>query len=994
MIRIVSSRGAPADGPPDRRPAPLALRTGRLGSRARRRRWADRCLEHARISSPRGSRGGWYQTSRAATVSGAARRHPRRSGWLAVGVGCGALVLAPTLAPIDSALATAGVATPGLGSPHALTVDGLTTPIGLGSTDIQFGWHVNDPRRGAAQAAYRIVVSRVALAGPPGTTPVWDTGRVASADQTFVPFGGPALAPDAVYEWTVQTWAATGGPGPFAMPTRFETGLGDQDWQAEWIRRAANDTVEYNQFTYARKAFALRASPIVRARVYVSADQQYELSVNGVRAGKGQAYSYPDSQYYETLDVTRQLRAGSPNALGILYNWDGATKGHPAGTPGVIAQLSVLHQDGTSELITTDGSWRVLKGNWGPGKQRDEEGDQVDYTENIDSTRDPVGWDRPGYRDAAWAPAIVLGSAGVAPWTHLISVRTRIVEEPVKAVSLTRLADGAIVADFGKVYAAVPTVAFHHGRKDRMVTMHTGYLVEQHPFVGERGQVSVRQGTQHTDMSYSYVQRGGNETFHPFDYLGFRYLQIDNPGETLSPSDVVALTRHTAVPDETAGTFTSSNPTANAVFELGRHSALFTAQEQFLDTPTREKGPWLFDGFNESQTAMAAFGEQNLTRKSLVEFAQSQARYWPQGRINKIYPTGLGAQDINESTEASAEWVWQYWLHTGDRSLLEAVYPVIANVADYVSAAIDPSTGLVTNLPATNVYYSTPVVTRLNVLGVNVFRRAGDIAAVLNRPVNEVTRQRDREAGLTGAITARLTRADGVYVDGLDAQGTQTTEASQASNTAALAYGVVPPDRQATVAAYVAGLGMSNPPQTAGELLEALRVTGRDQDFVDRVTDPNTPGWANILARGGTFTWEVWKPIDANGDSMSHGWGSNVLVEIQRELLGVNSTGPGYATFDVSPPRAGLPSASGRVPTPRGDIVVAWHRRTRPAGSTLDLSVPPNATAPLRLHDANAGQLTERGRPVSRATGVQLLKVDNGDTILQVAAGTYRFQTN
>jgi alpha-L-rhamnosidase len=60
----------------------------------------------------------------------------------------------------------------------------------------------------------------------------------------------------------------------------------------------------------------------------------------------------------------------------------------------------------------------------------------------------------------------------------------------------------------------------------------------------------------------------------------------------------------------------------------------------------------------------------------------------------------------------------------------------------------------------------------------------------------------------------------------------------------------------------------------------------------------------------------------------------------------------------------------------------------------MDLTVPPNAVATLRLPEANAGQITESGRPVSRATGVQLVRADNGDTVLQVAAGTYRFQTN
>ena len=46
-----------------------------------------------------------------------------------------------------------------------------------------------------------------------------------------------------------------------------------------------------DEYTYARHEFTLlerrRSS---RARAYVSADQQYELYVNGTRAGKGQAY--------------------------------------------------------------------------------------------------------------------------------------------------------------------------------------------------------------------------------------------------------------------------------------------------------------------------------------------------------------------------------------------------------------------------------------------------------------------------------------------------------------------------------------------------------------------------------------------------------------------------------------------------------------------------------------------------------------------------------
>jgi alpha-L-rhamnosidase len=341
---------------------------------------------------------------------------------------------------------------------------------------------------------------------------------------------------------------------------------------------------------------------------------------------------------------------------------------------------------------------------------------------------------------------------------------------------------------------------------------------------------------------------------------------------------------------------------------------------------------------------MSAFDEQNLTRKSLLEFAESQSRYWPNGAVNKIYPTSLGALDINEFTEIYPEWVWQYWMHTGDRQLLGTVYPALVHLADYVQHAVDVHTGLVTNLPATNVYYPYPVVTRLNVLGVDVFRRVAEVAAALDRPPAEASLQLDRAAHLEQAINVRLVR-QGVYVDGINANGSQTATAGQEANACALVYGVVPADRVGSVARLVAADGMAAPPRTAAEVIEALASAGHLADAVRILTNPDIDGWASILARGATYTWEVWHPSDIIGDSMSHGWGSNVLVEIERWLLGIQPAAPGFAAFRVVPPDTSLLiSASGTVPTPAGPISVHWQRTPEGAG-TVEVYVPPNTTA-------------------------------------------------
>ena len=247
---------------------------------------------------------------------------------------------------------------------------------------------------------------------------------------------------------------------------------------------------------------------------------------------------------------------------------------------------------------------------------------------------------------------------------------------------------------------------------------------------------------------------------------------------------------------------------------------------------------------------------------------------------------------------------------------------------------------------------------------------------------------------LTAAVNLRLTRTDGTYVDGLMDDGTPTPTASQTANACAAAYGVVPAGSVGTVGRYVSSLGMQATPQNAGEVLRALALAGLYPDLVTRLVDATTDGWANILSRGATFTWEVWNPSDIVGDSMSHGWGSTMVPEIQRSLLGVRPTGPGFVTFDVAPPPAGLDWALGTVPTPRGTVSVAWRQPT-PADPrfSVDVTVPANSTATLTVASNGPAGITESGQPIHRVKGVRLLGLNGGTARLQLGSGAYALRS-
>ncbi|HXN63569.1 MAG TPA: alpha-L-rhamnosidase C-terminal domain-containing protein, partial [Acidimicrobiales bacterium] len=253
---------------------------------------------------------------------------------------------------------------------------------------------------------------------------------------------------------------------------------------------------------------------------------------------------------------------------------------------------------------------------------------------------------------------------------------------------------------------------------------------------------------------------------------------------------------------------------------------------------------------------------------------------------------------------------------------------------------------------------------------------------------------RAQAAELAAAVNATLRRPDGVYVDGVDADGAPSGSASQEANALALAYGVVPATGLSAVGAHVEGLGIDLGPNHGLELLRGLAAAGLHEAVVRTLTDASIPGWAHIVAVGGTFTWEQWSPSDLIGDSMSHGWGSSALVAMQETLLGVTFMAPdqdGTVNLAVTPPTRGLAGATGSVPTIAGPLAVAWERGSG-GRLTVDLSVPPNATALVTV-PASEGvpSVRESGIAVERAPGVTVGAVVDGVAQLSVGSGRYRF---
>ncbi|MEO7191635.1 MAG: family 78 glycoside hydrolase catalytic domain [Vicinamibacterales bacterium] len=845
-------------------------------------------------------------------------------------------------------------------APSHLTVDDDVNPIGVGPRP-SFGWRVHDADPNELQTTYQIRVASTAQLLASGRADVWDSGEVRSRQQSHVDYRGPQLGADRQYFWQVRTWDKSGVRGPFSAPSHFVVGpLDNADWAgAQWIRRASTDVDDY---TYYRKSVRLPAKPVQRATVYVTSVHKYELFINGQPVGKGPAYQYPQFQYYNGFDITARVRPGA-NLFALFNHWFGGGQGRATSARGVLMKAVIHYADGSIVTVNTDGSWKQLQApSWVLGQLGRNPGEGIGYVERIDARKLLPLWNQPSFDDTAWAPVESIGPQPVAPWVNPPQPDlTRIVEEEIRPASVTPIGDGAYMVDLGKVYAGTPRITFSGGTPGQLVTMLGGYTL------GANGRIDPTKN-QAADLSYFAELNGSTFVYAPTEYVGLRFFQIEHAPMPIAASNFKFVVRHSRM-DSTRSSFDSPNETLNAVWNLMKRSLTVGAQEEFVDTPTREKGGFLGDGAIMSTMAMPVYGERLLSERQLHEFIRSMEQFWPseadRGRINAVYPNNDNARDIPDYTQAFLLWVWSYYMETGDRRFLEDQYDRLKDVAEYVYRARNAATGLITDIPGGSGGYvhgiidwpasmrygydmTTAARTVVNGWAYADFDVMSRIAEVTNRPADrELYRQ--RAEALKTAINAKLLNADGVYVDGLRADGTPSTHVSQHANMFPLALGLVPETNRASVITKVKDLRMSVGMVTVLYLIRALGESHQGEHLIDLLTNATwDAGWARSLARGATATWESWT-ADVDGNSQSHAWGTGGLEAYVRYILGIQPTKPGYEEVQIRPLDFGtvLPWAKGSITTERGEIAVAWNRSASQYKATLTL--PANVTASVCL---------------------------------------------
>lgn len=851
----------------------------------------------------------------------------------------------------------------------------LANPIGIDDKHPRLSWTMAGDRNGIAQTGYQIIVGTdsAKVAGLVGN--VWDSGKVMSANR-LVTYQGKELLPFTKYYWTVQLWDEKTQSVKSNAVTSFETGLMDRtNWKGTWISDYNN--INTKPAPYFRKVFKA-TKQIKSARAYIAVGGLYELYLNGKKVGNHRLdpmYTRFDRRnLYVSYDVTAQLQSGK-NTIGVLlgngwynhqsiavWNFDRAPW---RARPAFCLDLRVTYNDGSTEVISTDNSWKT---HTGPLVLN-----SIYTGEHYDAHLEMPGWNTANFDDKDWKEV----NLRAAPSKNIVSQVMHPIRnvEQIPAVSMLKFSDTCYLFNLGRNIAGVSQIKLT-GEDGTIIKLKHGERLQQNGHVDLSNIDVYYRPKDNTDpFATDIVTLNGKGTvnFMPkFNYKGFQYVEVtSNKPIKLSKEDLTGYFMHSDVPQ--VGKLSSSNQLINKLWWATNNSYLSNLVGYPTDCPQREKNGWTGDGHFAVETGLYNYDGITIYEKWMADHRDEQQ---PNGVLPDIIPTGgwgYGTANGTDWTSTIAIIPWTLYMFYGDSKPLADNYNNIKQYVNYVQS-ISPN-GLTTfgRGDWVPVKSSSPLEYTSSVyyyVDANILAKT---AKLLGKQ-DDYDYYSQLAQKIKKAINNKyFNTATSIYGTGLQ------TELS-----VALQWGIVPDGLNDKVAANLAkrveadGMHLDVGVLGARAILNALSDNGQAETAYKLAAQDTYPSWGWWIVNGATTLYENWN-IKAERDiSLNHMMFGDIGGWFFKGLAGIkpDEQNPGFKNVLLRPNFVmSLNQFEASHDSPYGKITSGWKR----SGKTINYKVtlPANSTATLSLPVTNGQQVYLNKKLVSA-------KMD-------IKAGTYQF---
>ena len=727
-----------------------------------------------------------------------------------------------------------------------------------------------------------------------------------------------------------------------------------------------------NYYFRTRKHFTLENQPEKIPALTVAAESYYELTVNGIFVGRGPARGTHTVNYYDSWDVTKFLHQGANEILLLVQCMNEDDFVTAPAQPAMMAELPGIVATGADWEVQPATEWRQDVNTYSV---------QVGFMEWRDYRRQPVDWqqatvmngdnpvcrkkllprDVPQLHETVYYPVDIPVIAATPTLTdeHDRNIHKTFTYEEHRPLQLNTL---ALLQSEGDAWILKPlpdhggvAIVFNFdreivGRFELELTAPAGTIVD----VGHDEELwQNRIKTDHSQDSYTFtdryildgVRRKIGNTLHA---RGFRMVQvvIRNLTEPALIHGVKAIdARYPVVPK---GAFHCNDLLLNRIWNVGVETLSACMTDVYTDCPWRERSFWVNDLIVENRTGLQAFGDARINARA---FRMAASDVFPDGLIPGVCPCPRARERIIllAPNLYITEMLSDYYLYTGDVELIREMLPVLERILKRFSEWEDADGLLIPPKKYWNFFdwsyelnhfgFSGQPTSLMNYFYLMALRHV----IRLSRETGLAMDQRwmeERVERLPERIAARFYLSDrGLIADATDLSVTGG-KFSQLAHALALLTDACTPELAAT-----AKRALIDPELLMPEfyfhffLFHALTQTGQAAEGLARIRKY----WGDMVQTGTPTFWEAGihghgrSAYDGDG-SLCHGFATAPLDFLQTIILGVKPLTPGFRTFAVAPQAFDLEFATGRIPTPAGNISISWRKNEGKLG--VELTVP------------------------------------------------------
>jgi len=893
--------------------------------------------------------------------------------------------------------------------PFDLSCEYLGNPIEIDIPNPRLSWILNHEKRNQSQSAYQIIVSSREILSNNGEGDLWNTGKILSQKSINIEYNGEPLKSNCIYYWRVKWWDKEDSESEFSEISYFGTALLDEsDWKAKWISKTefvnkqTRKSLQYKSggaglfgrlkevnAIYLRKEFNIQKQ-IETAKLYICGLGYYVLRLNGKKIGDRildpAQTDYNKIALYSTYDITNELKEN--NAIGVILGNGRCVELYNFDFPKLIVQIQIQYINGTSEIVTTDESWKVSTG---PILENG-----IYYGEKYDARLEIPGWDNPNFEDTSWDNVSVVEGYNLS--SQLMQpIQITKVMSPQKMGSPQ---PGMYVYDFGQNFTGFVRLKVRGPRGSQVILKFAENLKEDG---------TLNFATNRTaPVNDIYILKGdGEEIYQPhFTYHGFRYVELTGFPGVPTMDTIEGYFFHSNIPK--VGDFICSNDLINKIHTNIIWGQLSNLMSIPTDCPQRdERHGWMGDAQLAAEEAIFNFDMARFYTKYLrdIQLAQKEdgslsdvvPPYWP------IYPAdpAWGA--------AYAVILWYMYWYYGNIRVLKDHYESLKNYIEFLSnnaknnilsvggkygdwcppmSIVSKRTPL--DLVSTWYYYhDTLLFSKIaKILGYdNDFNK-------YTEKVKEIKDDFNREFLMRTYKYIRTSFADRAI--------------SQTSNVLPLYLNMVPEEKEKSILNYLidAIRGHYDYHVDTGivgtrYIFEVLTDNGYPEIAYKMINQNSFPGYGYMIKEGATTLWERWEKLESSGmNSHNHIMLGSVDTWFYKTLAGIKSLTPGWETFRIKPfISEDMNYAQASLNTIKGLIYSAWEKNDLnikltiivPVGCDAEVWVPIKEENPI-IKEGNT-IIWDNEEKKSGHLGITFQSKMDDYVVFNIGSGYYEFSS-